>query len=85
MSMTEDAKPQPKKLKVVTYTAYAVQTPVPFSNEIVRIRPNPDAPEGMAVFDTYNNAQWFVKSFNIPEQYIFPVTIVRSDGRTVVE
>lgn len=71
--------------KIKTYSAYAVNVPVPFSDEIVRIRPSQEAPEGMAIFDTYQNAQWFIRMVDLPEDRIFPVTIVRSDGRTVVE
>lgn len=77
-------EPQKPKRRNKTYTAYAVITPVP-ADEIVRIRPNPEAPEGMAVFDTYNNASAFTAQFRIPSEFIVPVVIVRTDITEVVE
>ena len=74
----EQAKNKPHKVR--TYPAYAVGVPIPFSEEIIQIRPNPEAPAGMAIFETYNNAKWFVDHLGMNEQQIFPVTVVRSDG-----
>ena len=73
------------KLRIRTYTAYAVETPFQYSDDILRIRPSAEAPEGLAVFESYANAKWFTDIAGLKEDNIFPITIVRSDGRTVPE
>lgn len=78
--MTTAGAPKEPKLRAVTHTGYAVYNPNPLYDQIIQIRPSQDAPEGMAVFDTYNNAKWFADFFKIPESAIHPVVIVRTDG-----